>query len=88
VTAVKSWLNFPFTKTPSVVYTVAEGLAPNTGAAIWISYGDLDKNAKHSPWSHGVDEELNRVWDTIICSEMNVSGIIAIILCSLWVTIQ
>jgi hypothetical protein len=30
------------------VYTVAEGLAPDTGAAIYrISYGDLDKNIKH-----------------------------------------
>jgi hypothetical protein len=36
-----------------------------------ISYGDLDKNAKHSPWSLRVDEELNREWDAIICSEMN-----------------
>jgi hypothetical protein len=34
VTAVKSWFNLPFTKTPRVVYTVAEGLAPDTGAAI------------------------------------------------------
>jgi hypothetical protein len=29
VTAVKSWFNLPFTKTPRVVYTVAESLAPD-----------------------------------------------------------
>jgi hypothetical protein len=40
-----------------------------TGVAIKISYGDLDKNVKHSPWPHRVDEELNRVWGTIICSK-------------------
>jgi hypothetical protein len=41
-----------------------------------ISYGDLDKNAKHLPWLRGVDEELNRARDTIICSEMNMCIIV------------
>jgi hypothetical protein len=53
-----------------------------------ISYGDLDKNVKHSPWSHRVYEELNRVQDTIMFRNEHLSGIIAIMiyLMKVWFT--
>jgi hypothetical protein len=55
-----------------MLYTVAEGLRsePTGAAQSRISYGDLDKNIKHSLWLHRVNKELNRVRDMIICSKI------------------